>query len=182
MHRKIGKRTLELVKGDITLLEVDAIVNPANSRLILGSGVAGAVYKRGGSEIQQECDRKAPISVGSAVATTAGKMPAKAVIHAVGPRMGEGDEDQKLASATISSLKVADEMKLKTLAFPAISTGVFGFPMDRCATIMIQAVIEFLRGETSLEKVIFCLYDSSGCQVFTDELARYDDNLIRKSE
>lgn len=175
MRKEISGRVIELVQGDITQLQVDAIVNPANNQLILGAGVAGAIRTRGGPEIQQECDRKGPVKTGSAVLTTAGKLPARAVIHAVGPRMGEGDEDQKLQEATQNSLTLASTAGYQTIAFPAISTGVFGFPIDRCAKIMILKTTDFLHKETSLEKVVFCLYDAFAYQTFSDELAKYDD-------
>src|SRR5512139_197799 len=128
MEVKIAGRTLELVEGDITELDTDAIVNAANARLVLGGGVAGAIRRKGGPAIQAECDRIGGTFVGGAVLTTGGKLKAKYVIHAVGPQMGEGDEDKKLRNAALNSLKLADEHHLRSLAFPAISAGIFGFP------------------------------------------------------
>ena len=132
MDVQIGDRTLELVEGDITEMETDAIVNAANDRLVLGGGVAGAIRRKGGPQIQAECDRIGGTFVGGAVLTTGGRLKARYVIHAVGPRMGEGNEDEKLRNATLNSLKLADEHGLKSLAFPAISAGIFGFPIQRC--------------------------------------------------
>ncbi len=170
MDVKIGDRMLELVEGDITEMETDAIVNAANSQLILGGGVAGAIRRKGGPAIQAECDRIGGTVVGGAVITTGGKLKARHVIHAVGPRMGEGDEDRKLRDATLNSLTLADEHKLKSLAFPAISTGIFGFPIDRCAEIMLAATIGYLRGKTGLDRVVFCLFGHDSYEVFAAQL------------
>ena len=131
MECEIGNRILELRRTDITEQSVDAIVNAANAQLQLGAGVAGAIRSRGGPSIQRECDQIGGTSVGTAVMTGAGDLKAKHVIHAVGPRMGEGDEDAKLAAATRSSLEVAAGHRLRSIALPAISTGVFGFPLKR---------------------------------------------------
>jgi O-acetyl-ADP-ribose deacetylase (regulator of RNase III) len=110
--------------------------------------------------------------VGGAVITTGGNLKAKHVIHAVGPRMGEGDEDRKLRDATSNSLRIADQHRLESISFPAISTGIFGYPMDRCARIMLSTAIEYLKGETGLRRVVFCLYGEEGFEAFSDELKR----------
>lgn len=170
MQVQIENGTLELVEGDITEQATDAIVNAANSQLILGAGVAGAIRKKGGPAIQADCDKIGGCPVGGAVITTGGNLKARHVIHAVGPRMGEGNEDDKLRSATLNSLRVADENHLKSLAFPAISTGIFGFPMERCAQIMLAAAREYLSGKTGLEKVVFCLFGKEAYQTFEEEL------------
>ncbi len=170
MKVNIEGRVLELLDGDITEMETEAIVNAANARLVLGGGVAGAIRKKGGPRIQEECDGKGGTFVGGAVITTGGNLKAKYVIHAVGPRMGEGDEDQKLRNATLNSLKLADANNLKSISFPAISTGIFGFPIRRCAEIMLQTTIEYLRGRTGLEKVIFCLFGGDSFEVFARQL------------
>jgi len=170
MRKKIKNSTIELVQSDITELEADAIVNAANAALKLGGGVAGAIARKGGPRIQEECDRIGGTFVGGAVITTAGNLKAKHVIHAVGPRYGEGEEDEKLRNATLNSLKLADEHKLKSIAFPAISTGIFGFPLDRCAKIMVSITKSYLEGETEIEKVIFCLFDAKSYQAFEKEL------------
>ena len=161
---------IRLVQGDITEQTTDVIVNAANAQLILGGGVAGAIRRKGGPSIQAECDKIGGTFVGGAVITTGGNLKAKHVIHAVGPRMGEGNEDEKLKNATLNSLKLMDEHKLKTIAFPAISTGIFGFPIDRCAKIMIFAASEYLAGETQIDEVIFCLFTADDYSVFEKEL------------
>ncbi len=170
MKVNIGKSVLELVEGDITDMKTDAIVNAANEKLILGGGVAGAIRKKGGPEIQKECNEIGGTHVGGAVITTGGNLKAKHVIHAVGPRMGEGNEDEKLKNATLNSLKVADKNNLKSISLPAISTGIFGFPIKRCALIMLQTTIKYLNGQTDLEKVIFCLFGHDSYKVFEDQL------------
>ena len=170
MKVNIQNHVLELLNGDITEMDTDAIVNAANARLILGGGVAGAIRTKGGPTIQEECNKQGPTFVGGAVITTAGNLKAKHVIHAVGPRMGEGNEDQKLKNATLNSLKCADENSLKSISFPAISTGIFGFPIERCAEIMLKTTIDYLKGQTGLEKVIFCLFGQDSYQVFANQL------------
>jgi O-acetyl-ADP-ribose deacetylase (regulator of RNase III) len=170
MQVTIANHILELLEGDITEMQTDAIVNAANDRLIMGGGVAGAIKRKGGPQIQKECNQIGGTFVGGAVITTGGNLKAKHVIHAVGPRMGEGDEDQKLRNATLNSLKLADENNLKSIAFPAISTGIFGFPIDRCAEIMLKTTIGYLRGQTGLEKVVFCLFGRSSYNVFAEQL------------
>ena len=163
---------LELLEGDITELDVDAIVNPANEDLELGGGVAGAIRKKGGDSIQAECNRIGGTAVGTAVLTGAGELGAKHVIHAVGPRMGDGDEDRKLASAVRSSLAVADRHGLKTIALPAISTGTFGFRMDRCARVTLTEIHRYLQGGTKLDRVVVCLYGEEAFNTFRRELRR----------
>lgn len=172
MKVHVNGHTLELVEGDITELDTDAIVNAANAQLLLGGGVAGAIRRKGGPAIQSECAKIGGTHVGGAVLTTGGDLKARHVIHAVGPRMGEGDEDQKLRNATENSLKVAEESGLKSIAFPAISTGIFGFPIHRCAEIMLKAAIEHLKGEAALERVVFCLLGHSDYMVFAEGLKR----------
>ena len=170
MEVKINKTIIELVQGDITDLATDAIVNAANTSLKLGGGVAGAIARKGGPKIQEECDRIGGTYVGGAVITTGGNLKARYVIHAVGPVHGMEHEDEKLKDATLNSLKLADKHNLKSIAFPAISTGVFGFPKDRCATIMLSTTIAYLEGPTGLEKVVFCLYDQQTLRIFEDAL------------
>jgi O-acetyl-ADP-ribose deacetylase (regulator of RNase III) len=170
MKWTINGKQLLLLQGDITEMDTDAIVNAANKDLVLGAGVAGAIRSKGGPTIQEECNRVGGAPVGGAAITTGGNLKARYVIHAVGPRMGEGDEDQKLADATSNSLHLAQEEGLKSIAFPAISTGIFGFPKDRCARIMLSTVAETLKKEeTTLEEVIFCLWGEESLQVFQNE-------------
>ena len=166
MKAKINNTFLELIQSDLTDQTTDAIVNAANAALPLGGGVAGAIRRRGGTAIQEECNRIGRTHVGGAVITTGGNLPAKYVIHAVGPIHGDDHEDEKLKDATLNSLKLADKNHLKTMAFPAISTGIFGFPKDRCATIMLSTTIAYLEGPTGLETVVFCLYDKKTLEIF----------------
>lgn len=168
----MNNTTLELVEGDITDLDVEAIVNAANENLVLGGGVAGTIKRRGGPSVQEECRRIGSTGVGTAVITGAGKMKFNHVIHAVGPRMGEGDEDRKLSAAVRSSLAVADRHGLKSVAIPAISTGNFGFPVERCARILLTEVHRYLQGGTKLQRVIVCLYDEATWKLFARELRR----------
>ncbi|MHC1741984.1 MAG: macro domain-containing protein [Syntrophobacteraceae bacterium] len=171
MERAIGAKKIRLIQGDLTELAADAIVNAANAQLVLGGGVAGAIRTKGGPTIQEECYRIGGTVVGGAVITGAGNLKARHVIHAVGPRQGEGDEDAKLRSATWNSLLRASENGLRSIALPAISTGIFGFPKDRCAQIMLKAVGQFLGEEaTSLEEVIFCLWSREDLEVFEEAL------------
>jgi O-acetyl-ADP-ribose deacetylase (regulator of RNase III) len=170
MKAKINNTFLELAQGDITDQTTDAIVNAANAALQMGSGVAGAIRRRGGPAIQEECNRIGGTHVGGAEITTGGNLPTKYVIHAVGPIYGDDHEDEKLKDATLGSLKLADKNRLKSIAFPAISTGIFGFPKDRCATIMLSTTIAYLDGPTGLEKVVYCLYDKKSLEIFENTL------------
>jgi len=163
-------KIIRLVKGDITERKVDVIVNAANSYLKHGAGVAGAIVRKGGAIIQQESDKIGYVQVGSAVITTSGKLPCNAVIHTVGPRMGEGDEDNKLRKAIQSSLKLATEKGFKTISLPAVSSGIFGFPKDRCAKILLEESISFLEYiETSIQMIEFCIYDDETLGYFKSE-------------
>ena len=170
MKADIANTVLELIDSDITEMDTDAIVNAANVQLILGGGVAGAIRQKGGPAIQQQCDKIGGTFVGGAVITTGGKLKAKYVIHAVGPRMGEGDENNKLKNTTLNSLKLADKHNIRSIAFPAISAGIFGFPIERCAEIMLRTTIEYLKGQTGLKKVVFCLFGSDSYAVFEKQL------------
>ncbi len=154
------KKIIRLVKGDITERAVDVIVNAANSYLKHGGGVAGAIVRKGGGIIQKESDKIGFVPVGSSVITGAGKLPCKAVIHAVGPKMGEGDEDAKLRSSVSSSLTLASERNFRSISMPAISSGIFGFPKDRCAEILVEEAKKyFMSNATSLEIIEFCVID-----------------------
>jgi O-acetyl-ADP-ribose deacetylase (regulator of RNase III) len=170
-EHRVDNKILRLVMGDITGRDVDAIVNAANSHLQHGGGVAGAIVRKGGQIIQDESDKIGFVPVGNAAITTAGKLPSKFVIHAVGPRMGEGDEDNKLKNAVINSLKLASEKGLKSISMPAISSGIFGFPKDRCAKILVNEAKKFLQEhkDTSLEIVEFCIFDDLTLGYFKQE-------------
>lgn len=163
---------MRLVEGDITDLDVDAIVNAANQYLQLGSGVAGAIRTRGGPSIQRECDEIGRCPVGGAAITGGGNLKARHVIHAVGPHGGDVGADEKLISCTRASLALAHKHELKSIAFPAISTGVFGYPIDKCARFMIGTTIDYLKDSPgiSLDLVVFCLWGQSAFDVFEREL------------
>ena len=173
-ERAIKNKTLRLVQGDITERDVDAIVNAANSHLQHDGGVAGAIVRKGGSIIQEESDRVGFVLVGNAAITGAGKLPAKYVIHAVGPRMGEGDEDNKLRSAVLSSLSLASEKGVKSISLPAISSGIFGFPKDRCAEILVTAASRYIKENpgTNLELIEFCVHDDLTTGYFRTEFEK----------
>ena len=170
MEYKIGETTIKLYQGDITELDTEAIVNAANASLIMGGGVAGAIKRKGGPSIQEECNRIGGTIVGEAVVTGAGNLKAKYVIHAVGPRYGEGNEDEKLKNATLSALKRGREKKMSSIAFPAISTGIFGFPLDRAAKIMVKTAKDFLAVSSSLQLIVFVLFDKESYDIFAHEL------------
>ncbi len=173
---KLGSRRVEIVKGDITEEEVDAIVNAANPYLRHGGGVAGAIVRKGGKEIQEESDKIGYVPVGSAAITGAGKLKARYVIHAVGPRWGEGDEDRKLESAVRSALKIAHEKGLRSISLPAISTGIFGFPKERGAEIILRTIINFLKEnpDTSLELIRCCNIDEETTRIFQEKAKRLE--------
>ena len=173
-EKTVNGKTLRLVQGDITAREVDAIVNAANAHLHHGGGVAGAIVKKGGQIIQEESDRIGFVPVGNAAVTGAGKLPSKYVIHAVGPRMGEGDEDNKLKNAVRNSLKLASGKGLKSISLPAISSGIYGFPKDRCAVILVGEAEQYLKAnpKTSLELIEFCIYDDFTMGYFVKEFEK----------
>ena len=177
-----NNKIIRLVKGDITEREVDAIVNAANSYLRHGGGVAAAIVRKGGAIIQQESNKIGFVPVGFAAITTAGNLPCKVIIHAVGPRMGEGDEDNKLRKAVRSSLILASEKSYVSISMPAISSGIFGFPKDRCARILINEVKRFLEDDsntTSIETVEFCIIDNETVDYFEKEFANMKKYLIK---
>ncbi|MCS7245588.1 MAG: macro domain-containing protein [candidate division WOR-3 bacterium] len=162
---------LEIKLGDITEEEVDAVVNPANEYLKLGSGVAGAILRKGGKIIQDECDKIGYCQTGKAVITTGGSLKAKYVIHAVGPiwKGGNSNEDELLYSAVESALMLAHSYNLKSISFPAISTGIFGFPKERASKIIISAILEFMKkyeNRTSIEVIRICLFDKETYGIF----------------
>jgi O-acetyl-ADP-ribose deacetylase (regulator of RNase III) len=180
-----SNKILRLVKGDITERDVDVIVNAANSYLKHGGGVAAAIVRKGGAIIQEESDRIVAggfVPVGSAVITTAGKLPCKAVIHTVGPRMGEGDEDNKLLRAVQSTLALAAEKGFKSISIPAISSGIFGFPKDKCAKILVEESERFLEQYNnnnnktcSIDIIEFCIFDNETLDCFKTEFVNVKD-------
>lgn len=170
---KAGDSTVELLEGDITELEVDAIVNAANTDLVLGTGVAGAIRTKGGPHIQEECDAVAPIGLGQAVATGAGELRAKYVIHAAGMGPNRRTNGGIVTTVTRNILLCAEDKRVKTIAFPAIGTGVGGMKLEESAKIMLTVVLDYLEeGTSSLKKVIFALYGSKAFDLFKTELER----------
>ncbi|PYT88844.1 MAG: O-acetyl-ADP-ribose deacetylase [Acidobacteria bacterium] len=153
-------------QGDLTEMDTDAIVNAANNDLILGAGVAGAIYRKGGDVIQKECDAIGSIPVGFAAITGAGKLKARYVIHAASMQAGRRTTAETLRGSTTHSLRLASDRGLKTIAFPAVGTGVAGFPMQQCADIMLRVAATHLQGSTSLETIYFMLFDAAAKDVF----------------
>jgi O-acetyl-ADP-ribose deacetylase (regulator of RNase III) len=168
---KDWRATIALRQGDLTETDVDAIVNAANNDLMLGGGVAGAIRVKGGPAIQKECDKIGPIALGEAAITGAGRLRARHVIHAASMRLGESTSEANLRAATRNSLRRADENSLKTIAFPAIGTGIAGFPIERCAQVMLEEVRAHLDGPTTLERIDFVLFDRHSLEVFEQTLA-----------
>jgi len=177
MEVKINQATISLVQGDITQQSLDAIVNAANSSLMGGGGVDGAIHRAGGPRILEECKkivaREGRLPTGKAVITTGGNLPARYVIHTVGPvwHGGNANEDQLLASAYRESLLVAEKHKLKSLAFPSISTGAYGYPVDMAAKVAVQTVAAFLKNEAfSVREVRFVLFDKTTYETYARAL------------
>ncbi len=169
---------LEVRQGDLTQEEVDAIVNAANSHLAHGGGVAGAIVRRGGYAIQEESERwvaeHGPVSPGQVAVTSAGRLPCKWVIHAVGPvwQGGDAQEEELLAAAVGNSLRKAEELKLESIALPAISSGIFGFPKERCAEIMIATARDFCQShpQSSLRRICFTNIDEPTVAIFETKI------------
>jgi len=159
---------IHFLKGDITHMAVDAIVNAANTDLVLGAGVAGAIRRKGGSRIQEDCDAIGPIRLGEAAVTTGGNLRANYVIHAASMRLGGQTTADSLRLATHSTLLRAEEKTIKSIAFPAIGTGVAGFPMEECARIMLTEVLQHLKSRSSLENIYFVLYDDAALRIFEE--------------
>jgi O-acetyl-ADP-ribose deacetylase len=178
MELKIGKTTLRTTVADITVLEVDAIVNAANSTLMGGGGVDGAIHRAGGPAILRECklvvSRMGRLPTGEAVATTAGNMRAKRVIHTVGPvwRGGRSGEPELLRSCYTNSLAVASENGLRSVAFPSISTGVYGYPVDEAAPLAVEAVKSFVESRPgAFDDIVFCGFDRGTEERYAKALA-----------
>lgn len=167
-----GERQLIIVQGDLTQERVDAIVNAANEHLIHGGGVAGAIVRGGGEIIQDESDewirKHGPVTHTKPAYTSAGDLPCQHVIHAVGPIWGSGDEDRKLSEAIMGSLALADELNLESIAYPAISTGIFGFPTDRAAEVILFAIQEYFNQNlaSGLVQVRLTLFEEKKVQIF----------------
>lgn len=174
MELSINRTKLSLVQGDITRQATDAIVNAANSGLMGGGGVDGAIHRAGGSVILEECrkikEQIGRLPAGKAVITTGGRLQAKYVIHTVGPvwHGGNKGESELLASAYTESLKLAAEKGLRSISFPAISTGVYGYPIEPAARIALKSTIDFVSHASSLEEVVFVLFDAYTYRVYVD--------------
>ncbi|MBI2954620.1 MAG: macro domain-containing protein [Chloroflexi bacterium] len=173
---------ITLFVGDITELSTDAIVNAANYHLWIGSGVAGAIKRAGGQEIEDEALKKGPIPVGEAVATRAGRLKARYVIHAAAMGQDLRTDADKIRKATENSLKRADELGLKSIAFPALGTGVGGFPLDTAAKVMIAAVRDHLAGQSSLTGVVFALRGAEALRAFQKELDAQNEGAREQNQ
>src|SRR3954454_2677357 len=162
---------IEVRQADITKLEVDAIANAANTDLRHGGGVAGAIVRAGGRSIQDESDRAAPIGLGEAVATGAGELPSRWVIHAATMRLGGPTSDEIIRSATASTLNAADELGARSLGLVAFGTGVGGFPLEDAARIEVEEVRRHLEGGSGLERIVFCVFGDEAGAAFEEALA-----------
>ncbi|MDI6778617.1 MAG: macro domain-containing protein [Bacteroidota bacterium] len=170
MKVNIGSAILEIVQGDITEQNTEAIVNAANNFLWMGSGVAGAIKRKGGDEIEREAMAQAPIEIGAAVISSAGKLKAKYVIHAAAMGQDLHTDAEKVKTSTFNSLKLAESKQVKSVSFPAIGTGVGGFSIFQCANIMINEAINFLQNTKHLKLVRFVLFDTQTFDAFNEEL------------
>lgn len=177
MQTTINETKIELIQGDITQVDADAIVNAANERLAHGGGVAAAIARSGGPVIQQESDewveQHGPVSTGSAALTSGGALKADHVIHAVGPiydAVSASKAAELLGSAVTSALRIADDHGLGSIAFPAISTGIYGYPIDEAAQVMLEAAKDYVESGTGLGRIIFCLYGQSSFDAFAKAL------------
>ena len=168
---------LHIEQGDLTTYELDAIVNPANNDLLLGGGLAGAIARRGGPRIQQECNEHGPVALGSAAITGAGDLPARYIIHQASMCLGGRTTPQSLSSSTTAVLKLAEENGIKTLGFPATGTGIAGFDMRCCAEIMLGEVRKHIAGETGLTDVYFVLFDHPSAETFREVLTAGEQGI-----
>ncbi|RCK74487.1 MAG: hypothetical protein IGBAC_1435 [Ignavibacteriae bacterium] len=170
MKINIDKKIIEIIQGDITEQDTEAIVNAANNHLWMGSGVAGAIKRKGGQEIETEAMMHGPIEVGSAVITSAGKLKAKYVIHAAGMGQDLKTDAEKVKNATRNSLLLAEEKNINSISFPAIGTGVGGFSIYECAKVMLEVVIDFLQKAQKIKLVRFVLFEKEIYEAFENEL------------
>jgi O-acetyl-ADP-ribose deacetylase (regulator of RNase III)/ADP-ribose pyrophosphatase YjhB (NUDIX family) len=178
---QIGNCELKIIQSDITALSVDAIVNAANNKLQMGGGVAGAIKRAGGSQIEDEALKKGPIEIGDSIATGAGKLKAKYVIHAATMGLDHKTDETKIRSSCASALKIADELKIKSVAIPALGCGVGGFPLKACAKIMAQQVWKHLReARSQLKEIIFCMRDKEAYDIFDKNVNGYLEYMFTK--
>lgn len=174
MIRKMeGGKSLEVIEGDIADYDGEAVVNAANNHFWMGSGVAGAIKRKGGQEIEREAMKQAPKPVGEAVITTGGALRARYVIHAAVMGQDLSTDSSAILTATRSSLRLAESNEIASLAFPALGTGVGGFPLTEAAEIMIGAAREFLETSVSLKRVTFVLFGREACDIFAAKLAEF---------
>ena len=159
---------IQFLKGDVTEMAVDAIVNAANTALVMGEGVAGAIRRKGGERIEEACNEIGPIRLGEAAVTTAGSLKAFYVIHAASMEPGGKTTPESLRLAMHNTLLRVEEKALKSLAFPALGTGAAGFPIEECARIMLSQVLEHLKSRSSLEQIYFVLFDDAALKVFEE--------------
>lgn len=179
METKVRDTIIRLVEGDITELEVDAIVNAANNRLWMGGGVAGAIKRKGGADIEKEAVGKGPIPVGEAIVTGAGKLKARHVIHAAVMGQDFATDAEKIRAATRNSLERARELGLKSIAFPALGTGVGRFPLEEAARVMLETTRSWIEEGKRLEQVVFCLYGQDAFAAFASALRLLPGGISR---
>ena len=178
---RIKDTEIKIVQGDITELKVDAIVNAANNKLVMGGGVAGAIKRKGGKIIEEEAVKKGPIKIGEAVFTQGGALPVKYVIHTATMGMDFKTDEDKIRESCKNALKIAEQLKIKSIAFPALGCGTGGFPLLAAAKIMAQEVMRHLREDkNSLKEIIFCLYDKEAYDVFNKSVFSYIDYIANK--
>ena len=173
---------ISIFQGDLTETDADAVVNAANNDLQLGGGVAGAIRRKGGDSIQRECDVIGSIPVGGAALTTGGRLKARHVIHAASMQLGGRTTARALRSSTAHSLRIAAEQGFRSIAFPAVGTGIAGFPVRECAEIMLREAVEHLKGTTSLEKISFVLLDQETLDVFNQVWAAMWADDVRETK
>ena len=181
MTKPIAERIV-IQRGDLTEMETDAIVNAANNDLILGGGVAGAIRRKGGEQIQKECNEIGSIPVGYAAITTGGKLKAKYVIHAASMQLGGRTTADALRHSTAHALRISDERGLRTVAFPAVGTGIAGFDLRECAEIMLSEAARHLNGKTSLETIHFVLFDAEAKNIFEEVWKRIQSEAAGKAD
>jgi O-acetyl-ADP-ribose deacetylase len=181
MTKSIAERIV-IQEGDLTEMETDAIVNAANNDLILGGGVAGVIRRKGGEQIQKECNEIGSIPVGYAAITTGGKLKAKYVIHAASMQLGGRTTPDALRHSTVHALRISDERGLKTIAFPAVGTGIAGFDLRECAEVMLSEAARHLNGKTSLETVYFVLFDAEARNIFGQVWKRIQADAAGKTD
>lgn len=178
---KIKDTEIKVIQGDITELKVDAIVNAANNKLVMGGGVAGVIKRKGGQAVEDEAVKKGPVKIGEAVATGAGKLAAKYVIHTATMGLDHQTDETKIRDAARSAFILCGQLKIKSVAFPALGCGVGGFPLLASAKIMAQEALKYLRdNDVSLKEIIFCLYDKKAFDIFNKGVLSYLEYVTTK--